>query len=99
MPNPTVSAAGGAMLAEGHKSETSSEADRDPSRELLCVVDDINEVRYIIEATWMAVESIEEEEDKQSIQTLLSVAKRQLTAARDRLDVARGAQPKDRANV
>jgi hypothetical protein len=69
------------------------------SRELLGIADDIDEVRYLIEAAWMAAESLVDNEDERAIQTLLSVAKRQLTAARNRLNVARRAQPEDIANV
>jgi hypothetical protein len=47
----------------------------------------------------MAAESLVENEDERAIQTLLSVTKRQLTAARNRLNVARRAQPEDIANV
>jgi hypothetical protein len=78
---------------------TPSPADPDPSRELLRVADDIDEVRYLIEAAWMAAESLVDNEDERAIQTLLSVAKRQLTAARNRLNVARRAQPEDIADV
>jgi hypothetical protein len=107
MSKPTVSAAGGAMPAEGQPprereayiegflrlkslrlsiEETLDEMsdildavdadapDRDPSRELLGVVDDINEVRCILEAAWMAAESISELEERAAMQTLLRVA-------------------------
>jgi hypothetical protein len=68
------------------KASESTIADR---RELLGVVDNINEVRRLIDAASMAAETLENEE-RNPIQAVLGVAEQKLTAARDRLNVARG---------
>jgi hypothetical protein len=62
----------------------------DARRELLQVVDEVNEVRRLIDAASMAAETLENEE-RNPIQAVLGVAEAKLTAARDRLNVARGA--------
>jgi hypothetical protein len=69
------------------KASESTIADR---RELLGVVDNINEVRRLIDAASMAAETLENEE-RNPIQTVLGIAEAKLTAARDRLDKVRGA--------
>jgi hypothetical protein len=69
---------------------TPSPADPDPSRELLSIVDEINDVRYLVDAAWMAADSLTKEE-RNAMKALTGVAFEKLTAARDRLDAARGA--------
>jgi hypothetical protein len=73
---------------------TSSPADPDPSRELLSIADEIDEVRYLIDAAWMAAGELAKEECN-PIKAVLDIAERKLTAARDRLNVARTATPAD----
>ena len=70
---------------------TSSEADPDPSRKLLDIADELDEVRYLIDAAWMAAGELAKEECN-PIKAVLDIAERKLTAARDRLNVARGAR-------
>ena len=70
--------------------QTSSEADRNLRLELLDIVNNMDEVRYLVEATWMAVESLSDTDEQAPLHVVLSVAKQKLTAARDRLNVARG---------
>ena len=63
--------------------------------ELLPIVDDIGEVRYLLEAAWMAVESLDVEEQR-PLHALLLVVQIKLTAAHDKLNIARGAPVEDR---
>jgi hypothetical protein len=95
--------------AGGHEQRVSAPiaraADPDPRRDLLHICDDIDEVRHLIEAVWMGVEALSDVEHDREAQSalhaVLNVAKGKLTAARDKLDVARGAkpQPEGRADV
>jgi hypothetical protein len=63
-------------------------------RELVQVADDINAARYLIECAWMAAENLDDDDQKNAIQSVLSIARDdKLDAARDRLKtVARGAK-------
>ena len=90
MSKSTASAAGGAMPAEGH--------DPDPSRELLGIVNDIDEVRHVLDAIWMAVDGLEIGDKQAALHAVLDIAQRQLTAARDRLNAARS-QKQEATNV
>ena len=73
----------------GHVSLIASPAHPDPDRELLHIVDDIDEVRYLIEATWMAVDNLSDREAQNPLHAVLSIAKRKLTGARDKLNIIR----------
>jgi hypothetical protein len=84
----TVSAAGGAMPAEGQPNH----ADPDSSRELLRIADDLNDVRYLIDAAWMAAGNLTTEQCN-AMKAVIVVAFDRLDAACDRLGIARGAQP------
>jgi hypothetical protein len=73
------------------QAEPASSSTRPPlSSELLDVVDEINHVRYAIHAVWMASAHLDRD-DHNALQGILGPALDRLTAARDRLDVARGA--------
>ena len=61
--------------------------DSDASRELLSIVDEIDEVRYLVDAAWMAADSLTKEECN-AMKAVTSVAFEKLTAARDRLNAA-----------
>jgi hypothetical protein len=76
---------------------TPNPADPDPSRELLSIVDDLNDVRYLVDAAWMAADSLAKEE-RSAMKALISVAFEKLTAARDRLDAARCPHPPIRSS-
>ena len=67
-----------------------SPADPDPDHELLNAVDEINVVRYLIEAAHMASTALLREECN-ALQNVLAPAKERLTAVRDKLNIARGA--------
>ena len=73
-------------------------ADPDPSRELLHIVDEIEEVRLLLDAVFMAAETLADEE-KNPIHAVLNVADRMLKAASGRLNVARGATAEEVANA
>jgi hypothetical protein len=73
----------------------SAAGDPDLKRELLQIVDEVNEVRYLVDAAWMAAEMLTFEESS-AIKSVLSIAKVKLTCARNKLDVARGAPVEDR---
>ena len=73
----------------GHK-PIASPADPNPDHELLHAVDKINVVRYLIEAAHMASGALVREECD-ALQNVLSIASDKLTAARDKLNIARGA--------
>ena len=73
-------------------------ADPDPEHELLHIVDEVDEVRYLIEAAHMAAGSLSNEEAR-PIHAVLSIASDKLTAARDKLNIARGAPVEDRTDV
>jgi hypothetical protein len=60
------------------------------SSELLHVVDEVNHVRYQIYAAYMAARHLDRDESN-AMQGVLGGALDRLTAARDRLDAARGA--------
>jgi hypothetical protein len=73
------------------QAEPASSSPRPPlSSELLDVVDEINHVRYAIHAVWMASAHLDRD-DHNAMQGVLGPALDRLTAARDRLDKARGA--------
>jgi hypothetical protein len=88
----------------GHEQRVSapiaSQADPDPDHELLHAVDEINVVRYLIEAAHMASAALVREECN-ALQNILGPAKERLTAVRDKLDIARrgGAPAEDRDDV
>jgi hypothetical protein len=84
--------------AGGHKQGASAPIDLDPKRDLLHIVDEVNEVRYLVDAAWMAAEMLTFEESS-AIKAVLSIAQNKLTAARDKLDVARGAPVEGHADV
>jgi hypothetical protein len=86
MSDATKKTEGGAMPAEGHEHRL----------ELLNVENDIDEVRHLLEATWMAVDSLETGNQQAALHAILDVAQYKLTTARDRLSVARGAPVEDR---
>jgi hypothetical protein len=77
---------------------TPAPADPDPSRELLSIVDDLNDVRYLVDSVWMAADSLTKEECN-AMKAVIGVAFEKLTAARDRLNVARGAPVEELADV
>ena len=74
----------------GYKPIAIPAADPDPNHELLNAVDEINVVRYLIEAAFMASAALLREECD-ALQNVLSPAKERLTAVRDKLNIARGA--------
>ncbi|MFZ2107504.1 MAG: hypothetical protein WAV18_19375 [Roseiarcus sp.] len=74
----------------GHAPIASPAADPDPERELLHIVDEINVVRHLIEAAHMASGALVREECD-ALQNVLNIASDKLTAARDKLNIARGA--------
>jgi hypothetical protein len=61
-------------------------------------LDDINEARYLVDAAGMAAENLTKEAGN-AMKSVLGVALDKLTAARDRLDVARGAPAEDHADA
>ena len=79
----TVSAAGGAMPAEGQPN------DPDSSRELLRIADDLNDVRCLIDAAWRAAGSLTSEQCN-AMKAVIGGAFDRLDAACDRLGIARG---------
>ena len=91
----TVSADGGAMPAEGQQSEPTAESDR--SSALLDIVDELSDIRFLIEAAHMAATELPSEQCG-PMQTLLDFVSQKLSAARDKLDAARP-QPEETANV
>ena len=91
MSKPTVSAAGGAMPAEGHKP--------DPNLELLDITDELFVIRCLVDAAWMAADNLAREE-RDAMKAVLNVAVDKLKDAYDKLNVARGApQPEGSADV
>ena len=81
----------------GHAPIASPAVDPDPERELLHIVDEVDEVRYLIDAAHMAAGSLSVEETR-PMQAVLGYAQEKLTAARDKLNTARGAPVEDRAD-
>ena len=67
-----------------------SPADTDPNHDLLDAVDEINVVRHLIEAAFMASSALLRAECD-ALQNVLSPAKARLTAVRDKLNIARRA--------
>jgi hypothetical protein len=72
------------------QAEASSSTKPPLASELLHVVDEITHVRYAIHAAWMASAHLDRDEHN-AMQGILGPAFDKLTAARDRLNVARGA--------
>lgn len=78
--------------------DTPLPSDPDPDRKLLHTVDDISEVCLLLDAVFMAAETLADEE-KNPIHAVLLIADHKLKVARDRLDVARRAPAEGSANV
>jgi hypothetical protein len=77
--------------------DVASSSTRPPlSSELLDVVDEVNEVRRLMHAAWMASHHLHPE-DRDGMQVVLAGAINKLDGARDRLDKARGAPPRKAA--
>ena len=81
----------------GHKPIVSP-ADPDPEHELLEIVDDLFKVRCLVDAAWMAADSLGKEE-RDPMKELLNIAVEKLKAVSDKLDVARGAPVEELADV
>jgi hypothetical protein len=94
MSKTTVSAAGVAMPAEGQPNPG-----HEHRLELLNIENHIDEVRHLLEAAWMAVNSMEVGDEQAALHTLITITQGKLTDARDRLSAARIATLEGHADV
>ena len=73
----------------GHK-PIASPADPDPERKLLEIVDNVYVIRCLVDAAWMAADSLIKEE-RDPMKSVLNIAVEKLKDASNKLNIARGA--------